>query len=79
MPAPIEPPAIGMTSTIIRMVTAAVCQPEATSSPKKLSFAAASSVWKGCGSNSRAKALIRSASIASRPPSNTRPGVMSSK
>jgi hypothetical protein len=38
------------------MVIAAVCQPLAESPWKKVSRAAASSVWKGCGSYSRAKA-----------------------
>ena len=61
-PAPIAPPAIGSAPSVSsRMVIAAVCQPLATSSPKKLSRAAASSVWKGCGSNSAANALIASA------------------
>src|SRR5262245_28766117 len=43
------------------MVRAAVCQPLATSPPKKVPAAAFSSVWNGCGSYCDAKALIVSA------------------
>ena len=47
--------------TIIRIVKAAVCQPLATSPPKNVAAAAASSRWKGCGSNWRCKRLDLSA------------------
>ena len=43
-----------------RIVRAAVCQPLATSPPKKLARAASSSRWNGWGSNSAANALTRS-------------------
>ena len=43
-----------------RMNSAAVCQPDAHSPPNSDASAAASSRWKGCGSNSRAKAITSS-------------------
>jgi hypothetical protein len=66
-PAPTMPPA-GLSSlpTRSRMVRAAVCQPLATNPWKIVSCGAASSRWKGCGSNSAAKALICSLLIRSR-------------
>jgi hypothetical protein len=53
-----------------RIVTAAVCQPLAAS-PLKIEWrAAASSRWKGCGSNSAANAKIRSLSMRTHPDPN---------
>ena len=46
--------------TLARMEEAAVCQPEAHRPPNREALAAASSRWKGWGSNSRAKAMISS-------------------
>jgi hypothetical protein len=47
-PAPISPPAMGMSLlTSSDMVMAAVCQPLAARPLKKLVWAATSSVWKG--------------------------------
>ena len=51
---------------------AAVCQPLAARPPKKVPSAVASSRWKGCGSNSAAKALIASA-VISRERARSRP------
>jgi hypothetical protein len=48
------------------MVIEAVCQPLAASPLKIVWRAAASSRWKGCGSNSAAKLLTRSASTRRR-------------
>ena len=57
-PAPMTPPAKGAASpTSNFMVMAATCQPLAASPPKKVSFAASSSRWKGCGSNSLREGL----------------------
>ena len=47
-------------SQIMRMNMAPVCQPLAMSPPKMLRAAAASSRWKGCGSNWRAYSTISS-------------------
>jgi hypothetical protein len=61
-PAPINPPAMGMPLwTRSDMVIEAVCQPLAAKPWKKVCSASASSMWKGCGSNCAAKALIWSA------------------
>jgi len=49
-PPPMMPPSIGTVSTTRRMDSAVVCQPLATHSRKKVSFAATGSMWKGCGS-----------------------------
>ena len=49
------------------MVTAAVCQPLAARPWNIVCCAAAASRWKGCGSNSAAKLLIRSSSMHKRP------------
>src|SRR5262245_55752878 len=49
------------------------------SPPKTVSRAASSSVWNGCGSNSRANARIASLPIARLPSSITSPGVKSSQ
>ncbi len=58
-PAPTMPPATGAPpSTMRRIVIAMVCQPLAASPLKIDAFAASLSRWNGCGSNSRAKALI---------------------
>jgi len=48
------------------MVSAAVCQPLAARPPKKVDFAASSSVWKGCGSNFSANALMSAAVMVPR-------------
>ena len=53
-PPPITPPAIGSAWTTRLIVSEAVCQPLATRPWKKVDWAEASSVWKGCGSNCRA-------------------------
>src|SRR5205807_2509848 len=66
-------------STSSRMVSAAVCQPLAASPPKIVRLAAASSRWKGCGSNSAAKLLIRSGSTRIRPEPKVCPTAKSSK
>jgi hypothetical protein len=59
------PSASGMPlSTSSFIVSAAVCQPLAARPPKNVFFAASSSVWKGCGSNCCAKALICATSSA---------------
>ena len=58
---------------------AAVCHPLATSSPKKVPRAASSSRWNGCGSNSRANALMRSAVTVTVPEPNFCPTWKSSK
>src|SRR5260370_27042249 len=50
----------GLTSTQRRIEMAAVCQPEAASPLNAVFSAAASSKWKGCGSNSAANRLISS-------------------
>ena len=61
-PAPTMPPAIGAPpSTMRRIVIAMVCQPLAARPLKSVAFAASSSRWNGCGSKSRAKALISGA------------------
>src|SRR5204862_1657405 len=79
-PAPTMPPAgLKSLSTRSRMVTAAVCQPLAASPPKIVSRAASSSRWNGCGSNSAAKALIRSLSIGSGPERKVCPTAKSSR
>ena len=52
---------------------AAVCQPLATKPWKIVSCAASSLRWKGCGSNSAAKALICSLLIRSRPDPRSAP------
>jgi hypothetical protein len=52
---------------IIRMASAQLCQPDAISVPTKVDFAASSSVWKGCGSYSRAKATMSSFETVSGP------------
>jgi hypothetical protein len=44
----------------MRMKIAQVCQPDAESPPKSVREAAASSRWKGCGSNSAANATSSS-------------------
>jgi hypothetical protein len=67
-PAPTMPPAgLGSLSTSTRIVIAAVCQPLAARPRNTLSRAVLSSRWNGCGSNSAAKALIRSASTRNAP------------
>src|SRR5260370_24033861 len=66
-------------STRSRMVIAAVCQPLAAS-PRNIELrAASSSRWKGCGSNSAAKALIRSFSTRKRPEPKVCPTAKSSR
>jgi hypothetical protein len=66
-------------SAIIRMRMAQVCQPEAMSEPAKLRFAASSSTCIGCGSYSRAKAMISSRVTVGPAWSATEPGRKSSK
>src|SRR5262245_48000765 len=61
------------------MVRAAVCQPLATSPPKKVPAAAFSSVWNGCGSYCDAKALIVSAVSVTEPDLNFCPTAKSSQ
>ncbi len=61
------------------MVIAAVCQPLATRPPNRLALAAASSRWKGWGSNWAAKALISAASTVSELLTKVWPTTMSSK
>ena len=78
-PAPISPPAIGSPWTARRMVIAAVCQPLATSSPKKLPAAASASVWNGWGSHWLAKATAPSASSAYSPVVKRCPTLRSSR
>jgi len=58
--APIELASSRSRSATRRMLMAQVCQPEAIRLPTKLSLAASSSVWNGCGSYSRAKATMAS-------------------
>ncbi len=55
---PIDALSLSQPSVTIRMKSAQVCQPDAASPPSSVSAAAASSRWKGCGSNSAAKATI---------------------
>jgi hypothetical protein len=66
-------------SATSRMRKPQLCQPEAMSPPAKVCFAASSSVWKGCASNSRAKATISSAVTAIEPGTSAVPGEKSSK
>jgi hypothetical protein len=68
-----------MCSTIMRMVSPAVCQPEATSPPKGVAAPAAASRWKGCGSNCAAKATIASAVTRASPNATTSPSEKSSR
>src|SRR4029079_199971 len=66
-------------STNSRMVIAAVCQPLATC-PRKIDPPAASgAVWEGCGSYSRAKAMIASAVTSTSGDSKLSPTATSSK
>src|SRR5260370_295446 len=79
-PAPRMPPAgWSSLSTRSRMVIAAVCQPLAASARNIEPRAASSSRWKGCGSNSAAKALIRSFSTRKRPEPKVCPTAKSSR
>ena len=65
--------------TMQAIQTAAVCQPEAASLPNELLRAAASSMWKGCGSKLRAKATISSDVKTKLPSSWLSPTESSSK
>src|SRR5439155_6403583 len=79
-PAPTMPPAgFRSLSTRSLMVTAAVCQPLAASPPNIVSRAASSSRWKGCGSKSAAKVLMRSLSMRSCPDRKVWPTAKSSR
>ena len=62
-----------------RIITQPVCQPEAITPPYGVCLAASGSVWKRCGSHSRAKAMISSCDSVREPCSNTLPGVNSSQ
>src|SRR5881396_1691563 len=75
----IPPAGFNSLSTSSRMVIAAVCQPLAANPPKIEPRAASSSRWKGCGSNSAAKVLIRSFSTRRRPEPNVCPAAKSSR
>ncbi len=77
--APIEEELWMRPSNMMRIMSAQVCQPEAISSPTKVPFAASSSRWKGCGSNSRAKATISSRVTRRGPHSPLAPTGKSSK
>ena len=66
-------------SNMMRMMSAQVCQPDAISSPTNVPLAAASSRWKGWGSNSRAKAMISSRVTVLGPHSPLAPTSKSSK
>ena len=63
----------------MRIVIAQVCQPLAESSPNIEASAASSSRWKGCGSNSRAKASTASRLTVMAPNSRTEPAGKSSQ
>ena len=56
-----------------------VCQPLAMRPPHIVRWAAASSAWNGCGSNSRAKARMAYFVTARLPSSMTSPALMSSQ
>jgi hypothetical protein len=66
-------------SQLMRIISAALCQPEAISPAAIDSRAAASSRWNGCGSNSRANSTISSAVTTRSPNSTTSPTGKSSK
>ena len=65
-------------SQIMRMVIAQVCQPLAERRPNSEASAASSSRWKGCGSNSAAKAMTASRVTGLAPNSRTLPAGKSS-
>jgi hypothetical protein len=67
IPPTMPPGGLGSLSTSSRIVIAAVCPPLAARPRNTLSRAVLSSRWNGCGSNSAAKALIRSASTRNAP------------
>src|SRR5712691_13195785 len=75
----IPPAGFSSLSTRSRMVIAAVCQPLAASPRNIEPRAASSSRWKGCGSNSAAKVLIRSLSTRRRPEPKVCPTAKSSR
>src|SRR5258705_9523188 len=75
----IPPAGFNSLSTSSRMVIAAVCQPLAASPRNIEPRAASSSRWKGCGSNSAAKLLMRSFSTRRRPEPKVCPTTKSSR
>jgi len=79
-PAPMIPPAgLELALDQERFVTAAVCQPPRPIHRKSCDVAAASSRWKGCGSNSRQNALARSLSMRCCPEPKIWPTAKSSR
>src|SRR6267143_3348399 len=75
----IPPAGFNSLSTRSRMVIAAVCHPLAANPRNIEPRAASSSRWKGCGSNSAAKVLIRSFSTRRRPEPKVCPTAKSSR
>jgi hypothetical protein len=70
-PPPIPAVRESTASTYIRIQSDPVCQPLAISPRYGLLFAASGSMWKYCGSQSRAKAMISSWLTVRSPSSNT--------